>query len=75
MATRVHTSVGVTAALEQDAILMLRVKEGDGQSFELLLQKYRLPLVNYLNRMIQNQPIAEELSQEVFLRVYRARGS
>ena len=73
--TRVHTNVGVSAALEQDAILMLRVKEGDGQSFELLLQKYRLPLVNYLHRMIQNQPIAEELSQEVFLRVYRARGS
>ena len=43
MATRVHTSVGVTAALEQDAILMLRVKEGDGQSFDLLLQKYRSP--------------------------------
>jgi len=75
MVTRVHTNVGVTAALEQDAILMLRVKEGDGQSFELLLQKYRLPLANYLHRMIQNQPIAEELSQEVFLRVYRARGT
>ncbi len=75
MGARVHTSVGVSAALEQDAILMLRVKEGDGQSFELLLQKYRSPLVNYLNRMIQNQPIAEELSQEVFLRVYRARGA
>ena len=75
MGTRVYTTVGVSAALEQDAILMLRVKEGDGQSFELLLEKYRSPLVNYLNRMIQNQPIAEELSQEVFLRVYRARGT
>ena len=40
-----------------------------------MLQKYRLPLVNYLNRMIQNQSIAEELSEEVFLRVYRARGA
>ena len=75
MGTRVYMTVGVSAALEQDAILMLRVKEGDGQSFELLLEKYRSPLVNYLNRMIQNQPIAEELSQEVFLRVYRARGT
>ena len=75
MVARVHRIVGVSAALEQDTLLMLRVKEGDGQSFELLLQKYRLPLVNYLNRMIQNQSIAEELSQEVFLRVYRARGS
>ncbi len=54
---------------------MLQVKEGDGTSFEVLLGKYRRPVVSYLNRMVQNQSIAEELAQEVFLRVYRARGS
>jgi RNA polymerase sigma-70 factor (ECF subfamily) len=59
--------------LEQDAQLMLRVKEGDSCSFELLLEKYRRPVINYLYRMVQNQAIAEELAQEVFLRVYRAR--
>ena len=75
MTDRVSKSVGVTAALEHDAQLMLRVKDGDACSFELLLGKYRRPVVNYLYRMVQNQGIAEELAQEVFLRVYRARTS
>ena len=65
----------VSAAVEQDTRLMLQVKEGDGTSFEVLLGKYRRPVVSSLNRMVQNQSIAEELAQEVFLRVYRARGS
>jgi RNA polymerase sigma-70 factor (ECF subfamily) len=75
MPKRVQQSVGALAALEQDAHLMLQVKEGDAGSFELLLNKYRRPLVNYLNRMVQNQAVAEELAQEVFLRVYRARAT
>ena len=75
MTDRVSKIVGVTAALEHDAQLMLRVKDGDACSFELLLGKYRRPVVNYLYRMVQNQAVAEELAQEVFLRVYRARTS
>lgn len=73
--TRVSNEVEVSAAVEQDTRLMLQVKEGDATSFEALLGKYRRPVVSYLNRMVQNQSIAEELAQEVFLRVYRARGS
>jgi RNA polymerase sigma-70 factor (ECF subfamily) len=49
------------------------VKAGDEQSFELLLRKYRTPLVNFLYRMVRNTAVAEDLAQEVFLRVYRAR--
>jgi len=56
-----------------DVQLMLDVKAGDGASFELLLQRYRTPLVNFLFRMVRNREQAEDLSQEVFLRVYRAR--
>jgi len=56
-----------------DVQLMLGVKAGDDQSFELLLQRYRTPLVNFLSRMVRDQAIAEDLAQEVFLRVYRAR--
>jgi RNA polymerase sigma-70 factor (ECF subfamily) len=52
---------------------MLDVKAGDAQSFELLLQRYRSPLVNFLYRMVRNREQAEDLAQEVFLRVYRAR--
>ncbi len=56
-----------------DVQLMLDVKAGDEQSFELLLRKYRTPLVNFLYRMVRNTAVAEDLAQEVFLRVYRAR--
>jgi RNA polymerase sigma-70 factor (ECF subfamily) len=56
-----------------DVQLMLDVKAGDEQSFELLLQRYRTPLVNFLYRMVRAREEAEDLAQEVFLRVYRAR--
>jgi RNA polymerase sigma-70 factor (ECF subfamily) len=76
MPERVKTDMGgATAALDYDAELMLRVKEGDGASFGLLLEKHRSPVVHFLYRMVQNQAVAEELAQEVFLRVYRSRSS
>ncbi len=56
-----------------DVQLMLDVKAGDEESFELLLRKYRTPLVNFLYRTVRNTAIAEDLAQEVFLRVSRAR--
>src|SRR6266540_3238591 len=65
----------VSAALDYDAELMLRVKDGDGSSFALLLDKHRAPVIHFLFRMVQNHAIAEELAQEVFLRVYRSRGT
>jgi RNA polymerase sigma-70 factor, ECF subfamily len=63
----------VEAMARTDVQLMLDVKAGDEQSFELLLRKYRSPLVNFLYRMVRDTAVAEELAQEVFLRVYRAR--
>jgi len=66
---------GLAATLDFDAELMLRVKDGDGASFAILLEKHRLPVIHFLYRMVQNQGVAEELAQEVFLRVYRSRGS
>ena len=63
------------AALERDAELMLRVREGDSTSFALLLERHRAPVIHFLDRMIQNHAVAEELAQEVFLRVYRSRSS
>jgi RNA polymerase sigma-70 factor (ECF subfamily) len=63
------------AALEPDAELMLRVRSGDDASFARLLQRHRAPVIHFLYRMVQNQAIAEELGQEVFMRVYRARAT
>src|SRR5947199_4079905 len=76
MAERVKPNMeGAAAALDLDAELMLRVKEGDGPSFGVLLDKHRSPVVHFLYRMVQNHAVAEELAQEVFLRVYRSRGT
>jgi RNA polymerase sigma-70 factor, ECF subfamily len=56
-----------------DAEIMLRVREGDDAGFNFLIEKYRRPIINFMYRMVHNQAIAEELAQEVFLRVYRSR--
>src|SRR6266849_4317365 len=69
----VSTHMEVAGALERDAQLMLRVREGDQTSFALLLERHRRPVVHFLYRMVQNQATSEELAQEVFLRVYRSR--
>jgi RNA polymerase sigma-70 factor (ECF subfamily) len=63
------------ATLERDAELMLRVREGDTESFTLLLERHRSPVIHFLYRIVQNQSVAEELAQEVFLRVYRSRAN
>jgi RNA polymerase sigma-70 factor (ECF subfamily) len=56
-----------------DAEIMLRVKAGDQSAFDYLVQKYRRPLVSFMYRMARNSAAAEDLAQEVFLRVYRSR--
>ena len=58
-----------------DAEVMLRVKAGDQSAFDFLVQKYRRPLVSFMYRMAHNAAAAEDLAQEVFLRVYRSRQS
>ena len=58
-----------------DADVMLRVKAGDESAFSYLLQKYRRPLVGFMYRLCRNPATAEELAQEVFLRVYRSRAT
>jgi RNA polymerase sigma-70 factor (ECF subfamily) len=58
-----------------DAAIMLRVAAGDEASFNYLVQRYHRAMIHFLFRMVRNQAIAEELAQEVFLRVYRSRES
>jgi RNA polymerase sigma-70 factor, ECF subfamily len=58
-----------------DAEVMLRVKAGDDGAFEYLVQKYRRPMVSFMYRMSHSSAAAEDLAQEVFLRVYRSRAN
>ena len=60
---------------ELDVQLMCRARDGDLRAFGLLVERNRRPLIAFLRRMVQTRFAAEELAQEVFLRVYRARES
>ena len=61
------------AKLSDDAAIMLELKAGNMVAFDFLMQKYRKPIIGFMYRMTRNQAVAEELAQEVFLRVYRSR--
>jgi RNA polymerase sigma-70 factor (ECF subfamily) len=63
----------MTSAIDLDTQLMVRVQRDDASSFSELLGRNRNLVVNYLSRMVANRAIAEELAQDVFVRVYRSR--
>jgi RNA polymerase sigma-70 factor, ECF subfamily len=69
MANSIVSSDGAVSDVEA----MLRVKTGDESAFAYLIQKYRRPMVGFMYRLCHNPSTAEELAQEVFLRVYRSR--
>lgn len=52
---------------------MLAVKAGDTDAFEALYAKYARQIVRYMMQFVSAQARAEELAQDVFLQVYRAR--
>jgi RNA polymerase sigma-70 factor (ECF subfamily) len=56
-----------------DAEVMLRAGSDDAGAFEYLAVKFHRPMIAFMFRMCHNQALAEELAQEVFLRVYRSR--
>jgi RNA polymerase sigma-70 factor (ECF subfamily) len=77
LAAGVHLPNGgaETASGLSDAEMMLRVKAGDDSAFDYLVQKYRRPMIGFMYRMARNTAAAEDLAQEVFLRVYRSRAN
>ena len=58
---------------DPDVQLMLRVKQGDDEAFTHLMEAYQDRLTGIFYHILQNQDAAEDLAQDVFLRVYRAR--
>ena len=58
--------------LDSDAALMLRVKRGDVRAFEELVEKYKQPVMNVVQRMLRDPTEAEDLAQNVFVQVYKS---
>jgi RNA polymerase sigma-70 factor, ECF subfamily len=58
---------------DPDVQLMLRAKKGDDEAFSKLVVSYQDRLTTIFYHMTQNQEAAEDLAQDVFMRIYRAR--
>lgn len=54
---------------------MLQFQAGEEGAFKQLFEAYRGPLLNFIYRYVQDRQIAEELTQEVFIRVYKSAAS
>jgi RNA polymerase sigma-70 factor (ECF subfamily) len=72
-AARAGQKAGAQFSEMEDSAIMLDLRAGNLSCFDFLIQKYRKPIVSFMYRMVHNQAVAEELAQEVFLRVYRSR--
>ncbi len=66
-------SPGRSSELRSDEALMISFRDGDARAFEELVARHRRGLFNFLLRSVQNRSRAEELLQEVFLRVVRSK--
>lgn len=62
----------MSAERDPDAALMLRVKQGDMQAFADLVDKYKQAVMNLANRMLRDATEAEDLSQMVFVQVFKS---
>ncbi len=70
-----HQEPEAHSAVRTDAEIMLAVAAGDEAGYTYLVRKYHRQIIHFLFRMVHNEAVAEELAQEVFLRVYRSRES
>src|SRR5215207_11071592 len=62
----------VSDQIDPDAALMLRVREGDRDAFESIVEKYKQPVMNLVFRTLRDLTEAEDLAQHVFLQVYKS---
>jgi RNA polymerase sigma-70 factor (ECF subfamily) len=58
--------------VDDDARLMLAFRDGDRRAFESLFSRYTPRVLTFLTRMVRDRARAEELTQDVFVRVYNA---
>ena len=68
-----HEAEANVYARDEDVRLMLAFRAGDTAAFDELFRRWSGPLLRYLERMVRDLATAEELVQEAFLRVHRAR--
>jgi RNA polymerase sigma-70 factor (ECF subfamily) len=66
------TTGGVINQREADALLVERVKQGDQRAFALLVAKYERRVQRLLSRLVRDSAEIEDITQEAFIKAYRA---
>jgi RNA polymerase sigma-70 factor (ECF subfamily) len=56
---------------QPDLGVLRKAQRGDERAFSLIVRAYELPVYNYVLRLVGDRSLAEDLTQEVFLRVYQ----
>ncbi len=59
------------ALTQPDLGLLRRAQRGDERAFSTIVRAYERPVYNYVLRLVGDRSLAEDLTQEVFLRVYQ----
>jgi RNA polymerase sigma-70 factor (ECF subfamily) len=65
------TLADAVALTQPDLALLRKAQRGDERAFAEIVRMYERPVYNYVIRLIGNRDLAEDLTQEVFLRVYQ----
>jgi RNA polymerase sigma-70 factor (ECF subfamily) len=56
---------------QPDLDVLRKAQRGDEHAFRLIVNAYETPVYNYVLRMVGDRALAEDLSQEIFLRIYQ----
>ncbi len=55
--------------------LLIKFKEGDKEAFSKVYKRFKKPIFNYVSSKLRDRHMAEEVTQEIFIKSYRFRGS
>ena len=56
---------------QPDLLVLRKAQLGDERAFAVLVHAYELPVFNYVFRMVADRALAEDLTQDIFLRIYQ----
>lgn len=60
---------------DADALLVARIRTGDEDAFDMLVERYQAPIFRYLRSLVADSEQARDLAQDTFLRAYRSLDS
>lgn len=63
---------GSSEVTTADGDLVSRARSGDHAAFAALFEQYQAPILNYLHRMVSDRVLAEDLTQDAFIKAYKA---